>query len=149
MIHSYHYTACGLDVTIEGLEPVVDDAGEKTYRIPNAIGLHRVIAHSIVVRSHGISPAELRFLRTEMGLTQSELAVVIKKDHQTVGRWERGETPIDPNAELVIRMLAVERLQLDPEMTIEEMAQRCVPSAEFSCIVVDGSEPGNYHAKAA
>jgi transcriptional regulator with XRE-family HTH domain len=139
MIHSYHYTACGLDVTIEGLEPVVDDAGEKTYRIPN----------SIVVRSHGISPAELRFLRTEMGLTQSELAVVIKKDHQTVGRWERGETPIDPNAELVIRMLAVERLQLDPEMTIEEMAQRCVPSAEFSCIVVDGSEPGNYHAKAA
>ena len=75
MVSRYMYTACGLDdVIIEGLEPEVDDAGEKTYRLPNAIGLHRVIAHSLVVRSHGLSPKELEFLRTEMGLTQAELA---------------------------------------------------------------------------
>ena len=115
MVSRYHYTACGLDdVIIEGLAPVIDDAGERTYRIPNVIGLHRAIAHSIVTRSHGITPAELRFLRTEMELTQAELALVLKKDHQTVGRWERGETPIDSNAEVVIRMLACEKLQLDP-----------------------------------
>jgi transcriptional regulator with XRE-family HTH domain len=149
MVSSYKYTACGLDdVIIEGLEPEIDDAGEKTYRLPQAIGLHRVIAHSLIVRSHGLNPKELRYLRTEMGLTQAELAVIVKKDHQTIGRWERGETPIDPNAELVIRMLAADRFKLDPNMSVEEMAKRCVPSAEFKEIVIESANDG-YHLKAA
>jgi transcriptional regulator with XRE-family HTH domain len=149
MVRSYKYTACGLDdVIIEGLEAEIDDAGEKTYRLPQAIGLHRVIAHSLIVRSHALNPKELRYLRTEMGLTQAELAVIVKKDHQTVGRWERGETPIDPNAELVIRMLAADRLKLDPDMSVEEMAQRCVPSAQFKEIVIESAADG-YHLKAA
>ena len=63
-------------------------------------------------------------------MTQAELARVVKKDHQTVGRWERGETPLDQNAEAVnSRDPAAQRLGIDPELSMEEIAERCVPSA--------------------
>lgn len=150
MSMDYKYTECGLDnVEIHGMQVPIDDAGEKVYTIRNILGLHRTIAHCIITSNHGILPKELRFLRTEIGLTQSELAQTVQKDHQTVGRWERGEVPIDGNAELVIRMLAAEKLGIDPEMTVEEMAKNCLPSAEFRVIAIDGSDPTHYRPLAA
>jgi DNA-binding transcriptional regulator YiaG len=141
----YQYTECGLDnVLIKGMSVVVDDAGEEVYEIRNVLGLHKVIAACIVRHPHGISPPELRFLRTEMGMTQGELARLVKKDHQTVGRWERGDTPIDQNAEALIRLLAVEKLELPVDGRIQELAERCVPSAELQIITIDGVDPHNY-----
>lgn len=141
----YQYTECGLDnVTIQDMDVVVDDAGEEVYSIPNIVGLHHVIATCIVRHPHGISPKELRFLRTEMGITQAELAEIVKKDHQTIGRWERGEKPIDQNAEALIRLLAAERLKLPTEGSIEELARRCVPAAEIQVITIDGRDPSHY-----
>lgn len=141
----YKYDESGLEnVVIHDMRLVVDDAGDEVYSIPNVMGLHSVIAHCIVTHQHGISPKELRFLRTEMGLTQGQLAEVLKKDHQTVGRWERGEVPIDETAEVLIRLLAAERLELDLDMPLAEVAKRCVPSAEFQMIAIDGSDPQNW-----
>jgi|SRR5208337_3886222 len=141
----YKYTECGLDnVVIKNMPSVVDDAGEEVYEIRNVVGLHRVIAACIIRHPHGISPKELRFLRTEMGMTQAELAEIVKKDHQTVGRWERGEKPIDQNAEALIRLLAAEKLDLPREGTVEDLAKRCVPTAEVQVITIDGEDPRNY-----
>jgi DNA-binding transcriptional regulator YiaG len=141
----YQYTECGLDnVTIQNMDVVVDDAGEEVYSIPNITGLHKAIAECIVRHAHGISPKELRFLRSEMGLTQAELAEIVKKDHQTIGRWERGEKPIDQNAEALVRLLAAERLCLPPEEDIRELAKRCVPAATVQNITIDGGDPDNY-----
>jgi DNA-binding transcriptional regulator YiaG len=141
----YKYAECGLDnVIIKNMPSVMDDAGEEVYEIRNVVGLHKVIAACIVRHQHGISPKELRFLRTEMGMTQGELAEIVKKDHQTVGRWERGEKPIDQNAEAVIRLLAVERLELLREETIEQLARCCVPAAGVQVITIDGGDPRNY-----
>lgn len=146
----YRYTECGLDsVIIHGMKIIVDDAGEEVYSIPNVMGLHEVIAHSIITRSHGMKPEELRFIRTEMGLTQAELGEIVKKDHQTIGRWERGEKPIDQNAEYVIRMVAAERLKIDPKVSNEEIARRCTPTAQFRQIEIDGSDPSEYRLMAA
>lgn len=92
MYRDYRYTECGLDnVIVHEMNVIVDDAGDEVYCVPNIMLLHKVIAHCIITRSHGIRPEELRFLRTEIGLTQAELAQIVKKDHQTIGRWERGE----------------------------------------------------------
>jgi DNA-binding transcriptional regulator YiaG len=141
----YQYTECGLDnVVIRGMPVVVDDAGEEVYSIPNVIGLHRTIAACIIKHVRGISPKELRFLRTEMGMTQAELAEIVKKDHQTVGRWERGETMLDQNAETVIRLLASEKLGIRDGESVTEMAKRSVPSAEVQVIFIDGHDPTNY-----
>lgn len=149
-MEDYRYTECGLDnVVIRGMAVPVDDADEEVYCIPNILGLHKTIAHCIITGPTGITPKELRFLRTEMGLTQAELARFVKKDHQTIGRWERGENPIDGNAELAIRMIAAERLEIDPTISIEEMAERCMPSAKFREIIIDASDPQDYRALAA
>ncbi|MEQ9023004.1 MAG: transcriptional regulator, partial [Pseudomonadales bacterium] len=69
----YQYKACGLDnVLIRGFEPVIDDDGHKVFRVPNINLLHKAIAAAIVEQPVGMTGSELRFLRTEMGLTQSE-----------------------------------------------------------------------------
>ncbi len=141
----YKYTECGLDnVVIHDMTVPRDDAGEEVYSIQNITGLHKLIAHCIVKHARGISPKELRFLRTEMGLTQHELGEVVKKDHQTVGRWERGEVPIDETAEMIVRLLSSERLDLELDVPLAELAKRCVPSAQFQMIDIDGSDPYNY-----
>jgi DNA-binding transcriptional regulator YiaG len=146
----YHYTECGLDnVQIHNMDVLTDDAGDEVYCIPNVLGLHKVIAHCIITTKRGIGPKELRFLRTEMGYTQAELAALIQKDHQTVGRWERGETPIDANAEFVIRIVAGERLGIDRNMSAEELARSCITSADLSVIGIDGTDPQHYQPLAA
>jgi DNA-binding transcriptional regulator YiaG len=127
---AYHYTESGLDnVIIEGLAVSVADDGEEVYHIPRVNLLHRAITAGIVLHKAAIAPKELRFLRTELGMTQAELARIVHVDTQTVGRWERGETPIAPTAEVVVRRLAVERLGLSEKPTIEELASRVVPMA--------------------
>jgi DNA-binding transcriptional regulator YiaG len=150
MIEEYRYTECGLDnVIIQGMDVLIDDAGDEVYHIPNIAGLHKEIARCIITHAHGIKPAELRFLRTEMGLTQAQLAELVKKDHQTIGRWERGEKPIDQNAEFVIRTVAAERLGIDTHMKFEDLAKRTTPSADFAMIQIDGTDPTDYRPLAA
>jgi transcriptional regulator with XRE-family HTH domain len=47
---------------------------------------------------------ELRFLRTEMGMTQAELAKIVHREPLTISRWERSEDEIDSNAEVLVRV---------------------------------------------
>ncbi|MGI9491058.1 MAG: helix-turn-helix domain-containing protein [Geminicoccaceae bacterium] len=145
MATKYRYTECGLDnVIIVNMDVVKDDAGEVVYMLPNINGLHKVIAYGILAQHFGMSPTELRYLRSEIGMTQGELARLVKKDHQTIGRWERGEKPIDQNAEAIIRRIAADRLEIDIALSMEELAMRCVPTDDFHQIIVDGSDPENY-----
>ena len=145
---AYHYRECGLDnVMIDGVVPCRDDDGDEVVTIPNVTGLHRAIAAAIVHRKAGMSGKELRFLRTEMGMTQAELAKVVHHDTQSIGRWERGEIPIEPNAEAVIRLLAAERLELkDGAESVEELSRWCVATAASQPILIDGNDPAHYHA---
>ena len=150
MRREYQYTECGLDnVFIENMNVLIDDAGEEVYEVENISGLHRVIAQSIVLHPHGISGRELRFLRTEMRLTQAELAAYLHKEPLTVGRWERGEVAIENNAEALIRLLATQRLGLDTSLSIEEVMRCCIPSATGQTIRIDGTDPQAYRRMAA
>ena len=106
--------------------------------------LHKVIAMGIVSRTTGISGRELRFLRMEMGLTQAELANKVKRDVQTVGRWERGECPIEANAETLIRLIAIDRLDLDLKASPEEVSGWCVANASPQPLKIDAHNPENY-----
>lgn len=130
---SYHYVECGLDnVFIEGLQPFKDDHGEEVIVVPFISDLHREIALGIVLQEGSLSGSELRFLRSEMGMTQPELARIVHRDKQSIGRWERNEAAIEPNAEIVIRGLAVERLELKSEATVEDHSRRSIESAGLS-----------------
>ena len=140
----YHYKESGLDnVLIEGVSPCVDDDGDAVVTVPNIAGLHRTIASAIVNHTAGISGKEFRFLRTEMGMTQAELAEIVHHDAHSVGRWERSEHPIEPAAEALIRRLAIERLRL-ADVGIEDLSRRCVAAAAPQRILIDGHDPSNY-----
>lgn len=72
----------------------------------------------------------------------------MKKSDQTIGRRERREKQIDQNAEHVIRMVAAERLGIGPQVSVGELAKKCIPSAEFKVIEIDGSDPQTYRPMA-
>jgi DNA-binding transcriptional regulator YiaG len=150
MMNEYHYRECGLDnVVIKGMSPCMDDNKCAVVSIPNITGLHRSIAAAIVGHDAGISGKELRFLRTEMGMTQAELAKVVHHDTQSVGRWEREEHPMEPAAEALIRLLAIEQLNLEVKpATILEVSKRCIPTAGPQPITIDGEDPNHYKVAA-
>lgn len=144
-MNRHHYTECGLkNVYIDGLVFVVDDEGDEIITIPAVNELHRVIALGIVSHQHGISPDELRFLRTEMGYTQSELATLVHHDKQSVGRWERGEFDIDSTAETIIRRLAIEKLKLPADLGVDELSRRSVPTVRAQPIQIHHSNDNGY-----
>jgi DNA-binding transcriptional regulator YiaG len=145
----YRYTESGLDnIVIRGVSFVADDAGDDVIRIPNVNGLHRAIALGIVTRKAMMNGREMRFLRTELGMTQAELAAIIHREPLTVSRWERGETDIDANAETLIRLLVIERLKLGVDWNIDEISGWSVPSAIEQPIMIDGTDPKNYRLAA-
>jgi transcriptional regulator with XRE-family HTH domain len=146
----YHYAECGLDnVVIDGVSFVTDDGGERVISIPNVNGLHKSIGLGIVSRKHAMSGKELRFIRTELGMTQAELANMIHREPLTISRWERNETPIDANAETLIRVHAIEVLELPVEAGVDEISGWSIPSAVEEVINIDGSDPSNYRPKRA
>ena len=146
----YRYTASGLDnVTLVGLENVCDDDGDECITIPNINGLHKAIANAIVTRPRGMSGKELRFLRTLMGKTQAELGAEVHREGLEVGRWERGEHPLDPNAEAIIRVMAKEHLGLELNAKMDEITGWCIQTAEAQPILIDASNPNSYRPLAA
>lgn len=105
------YDESGLDnVILVGLEVARDDDGETVVTIRNINQLHRSITAALAAKTARLEPRELRFIRTELGLTQAELAERLGKDVQAVGRWERGEHPMDRTAETLLRVLAFQHL---------------------------------------
>ncbi|MCY4211491.1 MAG: helix-turn-helix transcriptional regulator [Gammaproteobacteria bacterium] len=144
----YHYTESGLpDVWIEGLR-VRDDAGEPTILIPNINNLHKLIAFRIVISDGALTGAELRYLRTEMGMTQAELGELVHRERLTVSRWELGEHELDGAAEALIRVCALIKLDLD-EVDPTEISDKCKLGVHRKApIRIDGTDPENYRLAA-
>ncbi len=147
---NYHYVECGLDnVFIEGMDVVEDHGGDETMVIPEIGNLHRVIAEGIVTLPHKMNGKELRFLRSEMGMTQGNLAKILKVKLLTVSRWERDETEINDAAEMLIRLLAIERLSLEVHMNVDELSEKVSDELRKEPIRISGSDPSHYHLLAA
>lgn len=139
----YHYTESGLkNVFIEGIEPVVDEEGDEVIEIRFIAALHAEIARGIITQKGAISGEELRFLRTEMGFTQAELASHVSFDAQSIGRWERSELPVNATAETVIRALAGEKLVHSFNKSIAELAESINAAEENDEINIQAQEQG-------
>lgn len=145
----YRYDECGLDnVILVNLECCQDDEGEVVVTVPNINVLHRSLLKAVAEKNTGITPQELRFMRTEIGFTQAELAAVVNRDAQSIGRWERGEKPIDPSAETIIRILALQHVEVAvPD--VAEVAKWSVASSGEPPFRVDASDPEHYPLLAA
>lgn len=159
-LQEYHYTECGLDnVLITGMPVLIDDDGDEIISIPRINLLHALIVMALAEKQGSWSATELRFVRTEMGLTQSELGELIGKDRQTIARWEKDETDIDSNAEIVIRMAAQDHLvgldiiksrqALTERPAVRVMSKLVKPGTANSQIVINSTAEGYERAMAA
>jgi transcriptional regulator with XRE-family HTH domain len=139
----YHYLESGLDnVFISGIQPVVDDEGDDVVMIHAINLLHAEIAGGIIGSDGKITGAELRFLRSEMGLTQADLGRLLSVDGQTIGRYERGDTPIDATVETLLRRLAGERLVEAFDKSIEELSALVNAPTGHPEINIEATEQG-------
>lgn len=103
------YTGCGLDnIWLSSGYHVEEVDGENFIRISDLDGLHSAIGRSLTKRKKLMNGKEIRFLRQQMDLTQSELARLIGCDPQQIARYEKGENKIPGPADRLLRMLARE-----------------------------------------
>ena len=143
----YHYTECGLDnvVIADADFDIVDDDGEKIIQIPAVGMLHKAIAEGLINQSGALSGAEIRFLLTEMGMTQAELAKLLHRDTQSVGRWERDECPIEPTQDMTLRQIARDNLSVSLSYGLAELSALVTPQASQNQIkirkVADAKKP--------
>jgi DNA-binding transcriptional regulator YiaG len=73
--------------------------------VRDADELHRAIGLFLVRNKKVFCGKELRFLRKEMDLTQSELGKLLGTSDQSVARWEKGTNKIGTAADRLIREL--------------------------------------------
>src|SRR5690349_8978096 len=86
----YHYTECGLsNIYLLNGFTLDEYDGEQYVSVENLDGLWKAIGLDIVTGRKLISGKEVRFLRGQMDLTQSELGALLRVDDQTVARWEK------------------------------------------------------------
>ena len=107
----FHYTACGLDDIwlVSGYDAEELD-GERVVTIRNLDGLHAAIGQSLVKRKKILTGKEIRFLRQQLDLTQSQLARFVGCDAQQIARYEKGENKMPGSTDRLLRMLYQEHL---------------------------------------
>lgn len=116
----YHYVESGLsNVYLHNVRELRDHKDNDVIIIPKVNLLHKAISLGIILKE-GISGAELKFLRTQLGKTQSELAIIAKIDAQTIGRWEREENSMDKAGITLIKVFAINELNLDNKIVVNE-----------------------------
>jgi putative transcriptional regulator len=103
------YPECGLEdvYLVSGYEIVKTPHGDGL-AIKNLDKLHKAIGCYLAKRKKALSGNELRFLRKQMDLTQSELGILTGLSSQQVARWEKGESDISGPADVLIRALFIQ-----------------------------------------
>lgn len=151
MKHDYRYDITGLDnVMLVGLDLCEDDDGDPVVTIKNVNLLHRAIIHALATKPCAMTGKELRFARTELGLTQAALSDLIHVDIQKIGRWERGEYPLDTTAEIVIRMLMLQHAKVGESLPSIDILSGWVGKADLGqALYIDASDPDHWRPIAA
>lgn len=100
----YEYKECGLDgIFLHNGYDVIEHDGEIYASVEDTEGLHRRIGEYLVANRKEFAPAEVRFLRKTMDLTQSELGRWIGQSSQAVARWEKGQTELPGPVDRLLR----------------------------------------------
>ncbi len=101
-----HYTACGLgDVYLLSGYEIEDTPHGRTLSIRHLDELHRTIGLFIARHKKVMNGRDLRFLRKQMDLTQSELGAQIGLSSQQIARGEKGESEISGPTDRLVRAL--------------------------------------------
>lgn len=111
-------------VEVEGVQVAhCEKCGNQIVSYRNIEQLNRNLAMKLATKHAALMPNEVRFLRTYLGLSGTDLAKRMGVNNATVSRWERLDKPaaMGPTAERLLRVMA---LSLEPvaKYPLEEMA---------------------------
>lgn len=108
----YHYTGCGLDDVFlaSGYELEKTPYGSGV-RIKNLDNLHAQIGLYLIKCRKTLNGKEVRFLRHQMDLTQSELARFFGCNVQQVARYEKDQGKLSGPADRILRILFEEHAE--------------------------------------
>lgn len=114
-IESYRYDMSGLpNVVLQGIKVRrCSKCGEEAPVILAISDLHRVLAMAVVRKPTSLTPAEFRFLRKYLGYSSTDFAKLLDVRKETMSRWERGETAINPIADRFIRLAVAHNIRVD------------------------------------
>ncbi len=104
---TYRYNESGLsNVVLLGID-VADcpKCGNSDVIIPRMAKIHRAIAQAIASSPSRLTGEQLRFLRKHLGLSGEEFARYLHTDRTKISKWERGEDPIGPATDRLVRLL--------------------------------------------
>jgi len=122
----YHYTISGVDnvylKNIVNVEKDVtsDNPGDTLTSIDNIEGLHTIISLHIIDHLDTLSARELRFLRTEMGLSEEQLSTILNVPNNAINVVEQsGHGAFYDKATKVFYSLVATHfcVTLDPELS--------------------------------
>jgi putative zinc finger/helix-turn-helix YgiT family protein len=115
---NYRYTESGLsNVVLQGVQ-VADcsNCGNSDIVIPRMAKIHREIAKALARSPARLTGEQLRFLRKHLGLSGDQLGSYLHTDRTKISKWERGEDPIGPATDRLVRLVST---ALDREMRPE------------------------------
>jgi DNA-binding transcriptional regulator YiaG len=89
----FHYTARGLDnVWLANGYTLKPTRHGTAVAVNDVDGLHQLIANTLIDKPGRLTGKEFRFLRTQLGLSQEALGVMLGFSENAVSLWERKDT---------------------------------------------------------
>ena len=108
----YHYTECGLpNVYLKNGFTIEHIDGEDYTSIDDMNNLHVAIAQTIADSHTALRPAQFKFLRIELNLSQKMLGHRFGVSEQTIARYEKGKSDIPRTTDAALRSLFMEKLE--------------------------------------
>jgi len=110
----YHYKGCGLDdVYLKSGYDIEKTPYGNGVRVKNLDELHQQIGLYLVKFRKSLSGKEIRFLRHQIDLTQSELARFFGCNVQQVARYEKNENKLTGPADRLLRIIYEEHVKAE------------------------------------
>lgn len=144
------YTECGLDdVYLVSGYMIENTPDGEALSVKNLDELLQAIGCYLAGQKKTLSGKELRFLRKQMDLTQSELGKLVGLTSQQVARWEKGESDISGPAEMLLRGLYIQHAggQLDLQRLVTSLDEIDAPMSDKTYF--EKTSRGWKHRKAA
>ena len=143
----YHYLGSGLpNVYLKnGYEITKSPYGEGVV-IHDLEGLHNALGEMLVASPVRLGGYELKFLRTELELSQATLANLLGCDEQSIARWEKGKSKqVNAPAEKLLRRLYQESKMGDKKLapllkTLQKWESTPPPAAPQKIVASERSD---------
>ena len=128
----YRYDAVGLPgITLHDIVVTrCPRCGDGAIALPAIERLHQAIARAVIAKRQRLTPAEIRFLRKQLGLSGIDLAIHMGTTPESVSRWENGRTSMSVTADRLLRlMVAVSERGADYSLKTLRVVARQEPRA--------------------